>query len=117
MVILRELRIPVKTVKKLSESVLDEVLYEKKYDMEVAKEWTKNISDKIKKLLQKQVFHEHSLDYKLIVQTYIVEKSGQSLCIANRNIWDTTNDFFISTSYHSNNLAGIVLIHAIRVTN
>ncbi|XP_062980491.1 dynein light chain Tctex-type protein 2 [Elgaria multicarinata webbii] len=50
--------------------------------------------------------------YKYIVQVFLVEKTGQSIHIASRWVWDVTRDTWVQGQYESENYVAVALIVA-----
>lgn len=96
--------------KKLADSILETELANQEYDEEDAKDWSVNISDKVREAVTKEL---NLPRYKIIVQTTIGQCNDQGIRIASRCLWDTATDNYASTSYVNKSLFCNVMIFAL----
>ena len=96
--------------KKLADSILETELANQEYDEEDAKDWSVNISDKVREAITKEL---NLPRYKIIVQTTIGQCNDQGIRIASRCLWDTATDNYAATSYVTKSLFCNVMIFAL----
>mmetsp|Transcript_21901 Transcript_21901/g.36668 ORF Transcript_21901/g.36668 Transcript_21901/m.36668 type:complete len:133 (-) Transcript_21901:1032-1430(-) len=97
--------------KAIADGVIAEELDKVVYDEEDAKQWSINISDKIRESVTEQM--GPTSRYKIVVQTTIGEMRDQGIRIASRCLWDPTTDNYASCSYTNETLFCSVLIFAL----
>ncbi|XP_054857178.1 dynein light chain Tctex-type protein 2 [Eublepharis macularius] len=95
-------------IRKKAEEILKNILQDYQYDGSNAAAKCLILSEDILAAVKDQDFDR----YKYIVQVFMVEKSGQSIHIASRWVWDATRDNWVSALYETENYVTVALIIA-----
>ena len=96
--------------KLIGDKIISEELTGTTYDEEDAKNWSLNISDKIR-----EAVHESLGDtrYKIVVQTTVGQLRDQGIRVSSRCLWDPTTDNYSTCSYSNATLFCSALIFAL----
>ncbi|XP_066479118.1 dynein light chain Tctex-type protein 2 [Tiliqua scincoides] len=95
-------------VRKKAEEILKSKLQDYKYTGFTGATMCTNLSENILAAVK-----DHGFDrYKYIVQIFIVEKTGQSVHISSRWVWDTSRDNWVSVEHETENYVAVALIVA-----
>jgi len=86
-----------KAVTDLISECVDRNLKGKEYEPIEAAQLAKQMSDEIKERAKDATYNR----YKLVVQVSIGQKSGQSVRVASRCLWDGSNDNFASYTFEN----------------
>eukprot|EP00428_Durinskia_dybowskii_P063584 CAMPEP_0170388100 /NCGR_PEP_ID=MMETSP0117_2-20130122/17907_1 /TAXON_ID=400756 /ORGANISM="Durinskia baltica, Strain CSIRO CS-38" /LENGTH=132 /DNA_ID=CAMNT_0010644005 /DNA_START=14 /DNA_END=412 /DNA_ORIENTATION=- len=97
--------------KAIGDQVISDILNGTVYDEEEAKNWSIDISDKIRESVRESMGPNSR--FKLIVQTTIGQMKDQGIRIASRCLWDSTTDNYASCSYKNETLFCCALIFAL----
>ncbi|XP_060098587.1 dynein light chain Tctex-type protein 2 [Heteronotia binoei] len=95
-------------IRKKAEDILKNTLQDFKYDGSNAVSMCLILSEDILTAVKEQGFDR----YKYIVQVFMVEKSGQSIHIASRWVWDAARDNWVSALHETENCVTVALIIA-----
>ncbi|XP_015270885.1 PREDICTED: tctex1 domain-containing protein 3 [Gekko japonicus] len=95
-------------IRKKAEEILKNTLQDYKYDGSNAASKCSVLSEDILAAVKDQGFDR----YKYIVQVFMVEKSGQSIHIASRWVWDDARDNWVSALHETENYVTVALIIA-----
>ncbi|XP_077203012.1 dynein light chain Tctex-type protein 2 isoform X2 [Paroedura picta] len=95
-------------IRKKAEDILKNALQDYKYDGSNAAARCLILSEEIIEAVKDQGFDR----YKYIVQVFMVEKSGQSIHIASRWVWDDARDNWVSALHETENYVTVALIIA-----
>jgi hypothetical protein len=96
--------------KVIADKVMEEELNGVKYDEEEAKNWSMNISDKVRELVTEKLGKSR---FKVVVQTVVGQKVDQGIRVASRCLWDPNTDNYASCSYSNSSLFCTVLVFAL----
>lgn len=96
-----------KKIEKMVESVMNEYLKDKEYNVDDAKVWSLELSNLVKVAVKEQADIPR---YKVIVQTVIGEAAGQCVRVASKFLWDPSNDNWSSASVRTPSLFATVLV-------
>jgi len=94
----------------IADKVMEEELNGAVYDEEEAKNWSMNISDKVRELVNETLGKSR---YKVVVQTVVGQKVDQGIRVASRCLWDPNTDNYASCSYSNASLFCTVLVFAL----
>nr|XP_056709299.1 dynein light chain Tctex-type protein 2 [Euleptes europaea] len=95
-------------IRKKAEDILKNKLEDYKYDGSTAASMCLDLTEDILTAVKDQGFDR----YKYIVQVFMVEKSGQSIHIASRWVWDGARDNWVSALHEIENYVTVALIIA-----
>ena len=96
--------------KALADEVLKAELNNQEFDEDDAKEWSVQISDKVREAVTSKL---NLPRYKIIVQTTIGQCNDQGIRVASRCLWNTDTDNYASTSFINKTLFCNVIIFAL----
>ena len=94
---------------KVMSGVLESFLDGEKYDKLLCVNMTKNLSEVIKDRMKEMGFSQR---YKYVCIVTLGENLNQGLAQASRSVWNTNTDNFASASYSKGNLFAIATIYA-----
>lgn len=110
-------RFPPESVRTIIQTILHDELKGKKYDQHMAGQWTRQISDKIKKSIKGECLRSlckltvlvyecflslKDLDYpryKLVVQVLFCEQKNEGVRFCSKCLWDPEADNYTSYTY------------------
>ncbi|TMS10018.1 tctex1 domain-containing protein 1-A [Larimichthys crocea] len=102
-------RFPVSAVTDILKDVLTSYLQEEKYEVEWSQKMTKTICEVIRARVKDLMIPR----YKTVVLVHIGQRTGQSMQISSRCLWDATNDTFTSYSFKNSSLFGLATVYAV----
>jgi hypothetical protein len=82
--------------KQIADKIISDELNGVSYDEEDAKNWSLNISDKIREAVHENLGKSR---FKIVVQTTIGQLKDQGIRIASRCLWDPNTDNYASCKY------------------
>ena len=88
-------------VSELVSTVLEDMLSGKQYDSDLSQHLSREVSKAVLERIRGELPYER---YKVVVQTTIGEKRGQTTRVATRSLWNVDTDNFASADYHNNSL-------------
>mmetsp|Transcript_13334 Transcript_13334/g.14452 ORF Transcript_13334/g.14452 Transcript_13334/m.14452 type:complete len:130 (+) Transcript_13334:61-450(+) len=96
--------------KQIAERIISEELNGTVYEEEDAKNWSLNISDKVREAVCESLGKSR---FKIVVQTTIGQLRDQGIRIASRCLWDPNTDNYASVKYSNSTLFCSCLIFAL----
>lgn len=101
---------PTRTIKGILKEVLTEKLSEMKYETKACRQLTKTLSDELKTRVKELNIPR----YKIITILHIGSlRSGQSIRIGSRCLWDTNCDTYSSYEFKNNSLFAVAMVYGV----
>ncbi|KDR18945.1 tctex1 domain-containing protein 2-like isoform X2 [Zootermopsis nevadensis] len=97
------------TVKELIHGVMNDELGGKKYTVEDAEMWTKNIATSVRNKVKELGFKR----YKYVVQVVLGEQHGAGIKIGSRCLWDADTDHYASDVFINESIFCMTVVFAI----
>lgn len=97
------------TVKELIHGVMNDELGGKKYTVEEAEVWTKNIATAVRNKVKELGFKR----YKYVVQVVLGEQHGAGIKIGSRCLWDADTDNYASDVFINESIFCMTVVFAI----
>uniref|UniRef100_A0A7S3HL07 Dynein light chain n=1 Tax=Spumella elongata TaxID=89044 RepID=A0A7S3HL07_9STRA len=97
--------------KAIADKIISDELNGAVYDEEDAKNWSINISDRVREAVTESMGPNSR--YKVVVQTTIGQMRDQGIRIASRCLWDPTTDNYASCSFSNETLFCSCLVFAL----
>ena len=97
--------------KAIGDRIISEILSSAVYDEEEAKNWSIDISDKVREAVAESMGPNSR--YKIVVQTTVGQMKDQGIRIASRCLCDPTTDNYASCNFKNETLFCCALIFAL----